>query len=789
MGILQQILKPLLKYTTTRWARQSMPNYDEKIPLKGIDGKIEIVRDEWGVPHIQAQSQKDLFFAQGFAHAQDRLWQMEVNRRVAAGRLSEVFGELALDTDRIVRTLGFRRLGLQDYNRYKNNELLPLVEAYTKGINAYIDRVGKKLPPEFKLVRFQPEKWDVVDSLSIARFLSFQMSLGWMHELERLKITEKVGLDKASKLFPQYPKENPAALDQIETYKIEDGRMQAFDGPFLNKGGASNNWTIAADRMSTGSAALCNDPHLLINVPNIWYENHLISPDFEVTGVSIPGAPLVMIGHNRKIAWGATLAYTDAQDLYVEQFTGDSCKQYNSGERILKATHFDEVIKIKGKKDHIEKVIYTHHGPVISDIVGYPNKKITLCSQALKDSEMIFGFYHLNTAENWDDFVGACEQLSSPPLSLVFADTNDNIGYYLTGKMPIRQNTKGLLPHESKYAKHEWKSYIPFEKMPHALNPKKGYFYTCNHKLVDDNYPYDLGHIWMDGFRANRLKSLLESKEQYSFDDFKSWQMDFYCIPGKKYADLYKSFLERLETGGQKPSKTVLLAMQTLADWDGYLTADSVGGCLYQVVKQELIDRIFGPELGNQVRGKGWDEAIFRQSEFWGHDTMTILRLLETKDSDWIKEDVDTILLQAMIKAVQYLEQKLGAGVPKWEWGRLHKIGFHHALGSQKPLDQIFNIGDYPIGGDTDTLCQTAFIPGNQYGGTLVAASYRQIIDMGNLSNSLCMAPGGQSGNHISLYYDNQVEPWLKGEYKPMVWTREQIQQYGKYKMTLDPEV
>lgn len=773
---------------TTKWAKQSMPNYDEKLSLEGVDGKIEIVRDKWGVPHIHAQNQKDLFFAQGFVHAQDRLWQMEVNRRVAAGRLSEVFGKLAIDTDRIVRTLGFRRLGLQDYNRYKNHELLPMIEAYAAGINAYIEKNEKNLPVEFKLLRIKPEKWDVVDTLGVARFLAFQMSLGWMHELERLKIVEKVGLDKAAKLFPQYPKENPAALDKIETYKIADGRLEAFEGPFLNKGGASNNWTIAANKMSTGSAALCNDPHLLINVPNIWYENHLISPDFEVTGVSIPGAPLVMIGHNRKIAWGATLAYTDAQDLYIEQFTSDSCLQYNSGERILKATHFDEVIKVKGAPDHIEKVIYTHHGPVISDIVGYTDKKITLCSQALKDSEMIFGFYHLNKAEGWNDFASACDQLSVPPLSLVYADTYDNIGYYLTGKIPIRQNTKGLLPHDAKNAQNEWESYVPFEKMPHAFNPPKGYFYTCNHKLVEDNYPYDLGNIWMDGFRANRLKSLLESKEQYNFEDFKNWQMDFYCIPGKKYGTLYKALLERLETATEKPTKTTLLAIETLANWDGYLTANSVGGCIYQVVKQELIDHIFGAELGNQVRGKGWDEAIFRQSEFWGHDTMTILRLLETKDPDWIKEDVDTILVKAMTKAVQYLEKKLGTTQSKWEWGKLHKIAFNHALGAQKPLDLIFNIGEFPIGGDTDTLCQTSFLPSQQYGGTLVAASYRQIIDMGNLGNSICMAPVGQSGNHLSEHYKDQVQPWLKGEYKPMIWTKEQIQEYSKYKTTIDPQ-
>ncbi len=785
MSFLQKMLKPALKWFINSQSKKNLPNYNDTILVEALDKQVEIIRDKWGVPHIHAQSQQDLFFAQGFVHAQERLWQMELTRRVVAGRLSEVVGRDALEVDRLTRTMGFKALGEKDVERFATHDLFPIAMSYVDGINAYLETC-KNLPVEFKLLKIKPEKWTAADCLGMARLVAMQMSQGWLHELERMGLAEQFGIEKAQEIFPQYPAKNPTALKYgIETNRIADGKLQAFKGPYLRPLGGSNNWVMAAHKMETGAAALCNDPHLLIGTPNIWYENHLIAPDYNNTGVSIPGLPLVLIGHNAHIAWGATLTYADIQDTYIEHFTSEKCLQYRFGGRILKAAVHTEKIYIKGEKTpHEETVIKTHHGPAILDIDK--TTKITLCSKALQDNDMIISFYGLNMAKNWDDFVEACRGLTIPSLNLVYADTKDNIGYYMTGEVPLRARQKGLLPNDGFDAKHEWTGRVPFEEMPHVLNPEQGYFYTCNHKLVDDDFPHDLGNIWMNGYRAKQLDKLLSSKEIFSFKDFAAWQLDVHCEPGLQFAELVKNIKETA-TFNSLPGRAKTAA-DLLMNWDGNLTADCIGGTIYQVLKQELIDIIF--DKSDAIRGRvtNPDLSIFRITEFFGYDTATILRLFDNPTSPWWKESPENTLATALKNTEVYLTKTIGADMKAWKWGSIHRLISQHALGVKPPLGEMLNVGNQPIGGDTDTLCQVAFLPGQQYGGTMIAASYRQLIDMGNLDNSKCIAPIGQSGNPMSPHYQDQLDMWMKGEYKPMVWSTEQIQQYKAFTAILKPK-
>jgi penicillin amidase len=780
MTFLTQMLKPVLKWFVHKQANNNLPDLNAVINASGLSGSVEIIRDKWSVPHIYAENKEDLFFAQGYVHAQERLWQMELTRRVVSGRLSEVVGKDALNVDRIARIMGFKALGDVDEKEAVDTVLFPYLESYVKGVNYFI--ANCKYPPvEFKLLKIAMESWTVADCFGMARLLAMQMSQGWLHELERMGMVELFGLEKTQEIFPEYLADNPVCLEYgIETNRRKvDGTLEAFKGPYLRPLGGSNSWVVAADKMITGAAALCNDPHLLINTPNIWYENHLVAPSYEVTGVSIPGVPFILIGHNDKIAWGATLTYADIQDTYIEKFTSPEGSQYHFREHILKASVRTEKIYIKGEKTpHEELVMRTHHGPTILNIDG--THRITLCSKALQKNEMIFGFYGLNTAEDWNDFVDASEKLTIPSLNLVYADTKNNIGYYMTGEVPIRARAKGLLPNNGYDGLHEWTGCVPFEEMPHALNPVQGYFYTCNNKIVADDFPHDLGNIWMNGYRAKRLDTLINSKDKFSFEDFAAWQLDFVSLPGGAFVKLVQDLQqnEAYENLLASTKKTVDLFIA----WDLNLTADSVGGAIYQVLKQELVDLIF--DKNQSIRGVASKKElpIFTVTEFCGHDVTVILRLFDNPDSAWWTMSPEKTLIKALENTNLYLSQKLGVNTENWKWGSLHPMIAKHALGVKPILGEIFDTGNIPIGGDTDTLCQIAFVPGEHYGGkSLIGASYRQMIDMGDLANSKCIAPVGQSGNVQSPHYKDQMDLWVQGDYKPMIWTKEQVEEYKLY--------
>ncbi|MCH2045144.1 MAG: penicillin acylase family protein [Saprospiraceae bacterium] len=793
MGFLSNILKPFIKSYIKNASKKTLADYNLKLNHESLHEPVEVLRDKWAVPHIYANNRFDLFFAQGFCHAQDRFWQMEVMRRVASGRLSELFGKEALDTDRTARTLGFARCAKGDFEMLEKKhkkDFMDVLEAYTAGVNAFITK--EKYPTvEHKLLKTTPEKWLPTDTLGIARLLSFQLAYGWQSQLVGMELVAAVGADKALEIFPEYRADNPIALPNgIENFRLEDGRLKAFKGPFLHMQGASNNWTVAAHKMESDSAVLCNDPHLILSAPGIWYENHLIAPDCEVTGASIPGAPMVLIGHNRKIAWGATLSLADSQDIFIERFTSPQALQYHYGDRILKAVNIRESIKIKKQKnDHVETIIKTHHGPIISDILGMPEHKIALASSALKeDNEMIIGFFELNIAENWDDFVHACSKIHAPSLNLAYADTDDNIGYYMTGKIPVREKAHSFLPQDGSDPTKDWKGFVPFEEMPHSLNPKRGYVYTCNHKIIPDDFPHNLGQLWMNGYRANRLQQLLDSKDKYTMEDFANWQMDFHSIPGLQLRAIYQKDLII-----RKRPQDYVTVLETFRNWDGVMDKDSVGACIYQVLKQQLVDLLvasaLGEDLSKKIRGLGYDPVLLKQQEFLGHDMTMVLRILDNPDSLWLKEiSKEELLDKALVQTIAYLKKHLGSNIQAWKWGELHQLTYSHILSQQKPLDEVFNVGSFPISGDTDTLCQTAFLGGEHFGDTIVAASYRQIINMGNLGASKCVSPLGQSGNPASPHYQDQVQTWLKGELRPMLWHKNQVEEYTQYRMQFEPK-
>ncbi len=785
MSIIHSILGPIARAGLTVLSRRRLPQTHGILSLPGLSDTVEVIRDRWGIPHIYAKNVHDLFFSQGFVHAQDRLWQMELNRRIAQGRLSELFGELALDTDRTSRTFGFHRLGKVDWEEAES-DLRQVILAYTEGVNAFIESDDTKLPIEFSLLRHQPERWEPEDSTSFERVMIWQLSHAWYGEIVRAQLVQAVGAERAAELEIHYPEGNPAALpDGIEFNRIgPEGILQGTQGPFLSRGMGSNGWAVAGSRTTSGAPFLCNDMHLPVSLPALWYEMHLIGAGFNVTGATLPGVPLVMVGHNAHIAWGMTLAFTDCEDLFIERINPTDPKRYQVGDKWADGKLIRESIEVKGRTEpHVEQVLITHHGPIISDVVGDSDERIAVNSMALRPSPAFTGWLWLNRASGWDDFVDAMRLIEAPQLGVVYGDVEGNIGYWVTGKTPIRARGNGTIPSPGWTGEYEWVSEVPFEEMPHALNPQRGYLITCNNKPISDDYAHFLGDVWMNGYRARRIEELFQEKKKLSKDDFRDAQMDTFCIPGLELVELLNDF--------ESDDLDVQLALEQLREWDGRLTTESVGGTVYEVARYALVwnllDAGLEGDLLMQVLGKGFHPLLFPTNEFIGHDTVALLRILNDPNSLWLEDagGRNTLIEKSLKQAVEWLREELGSNPERWGWGRIHRVSFDHALGLQKPLDRVFNRGPEPIGGDTDTPCQTAMLPNDPYDNKAWAPTYRQIVDLGDLSRSVAMFPPGQSGHLGSPHYDDLIEPWLKGDYHPMLWTREQVIEHAEGRLLL----
>lgn len=788
MPILQDYLAGLLKNFMTNRSISRFPQTSGTIKHKLLTASVEVIRDKRGVPHIYAQNSNDLFFAQGYVHAQDRLWQMELSRRVAKGKLSEVLGKEPLDADRMSRTFGFDRIGRKDLE-LMNDECRAILDSYVNGINAFIEQSAKKLPIEFSIARFKPALWDATDVAAFSRMMVWSMSFGWYSGIVRSNIISKVGEDAASELEISYPHDNPASLPKgIEINELViDEKLKTIDGEYLKLVKGSNAWAVSGAFTDSGKPYLCNDPHLPMMLPSIWYENHLEAGDYRATGVSTPGLPMLMIGHNEHIAWGMTLAYTDIQDLFIEKFTSSDCSEYEYKGSIKKAEIFNEEIKIKGKsKPYVEKVIVTHHGPVISELVNFPEKKVALCSMALKPGGIIKGWYQLNKAKNWTDFNEALKHIDAPALNVPYADIYGNIGYRVTAKVPIRKSGYGKLPVPGWSGEFEWIGEVPYDEMPHALNPERGFIISCNHKVIDDSYPHYLGNIWMNGYRANQLEKMFAAKQKFTCEDYRNMQMNFSCLPGKKFIAHYHGITSR--------QVTVQLAINKLTSWDGQLGEDSIGGTLYEVTRfyliKNIIESVLGKDITNQFKGSSFNPVVNVYSEYLGQDTVVLLNMLDNQKSWWINKSggKTQVLIKSIEDAVAWLGQTLGNDMNKWQWGKIHHIVFPHAMEIVKPMDKVFNLGPFPLGGDTDTIHQSAFKPNEPFGGHMVAPSFRMIVDMSDLSKSRSVLPPGQSGWLGNTHYDDQITKWRNGDFYPMLWEKAQIQKEMKEKLVLEAE-
>jgi penicillin amidase len=759
---------------------RTFPKVSGTLQVAGLQERVEILRDKWGVPHIFAQNEHDVFFAQGYAHAQDRLWQLEFNRRVGAGRLSEVLGEATLKSDRFLRTIGLYRAAQADL-AILPAETLAALQAYADGVNAFIDTHRDRLPLEFTLLGFKPEPWTPTDTLAWGKVMCMDLGGNWEDELLRAQLVAAFGEEKARQLIPPYPDQGPSIIPQeARSYgRLDTSLLEAYaDVKALlsaeGEGLGSNNWVVDGTKTASGRPMLANDPHLGIQMPSIWYEVHLSTPEMDVVGASFPGAPGVIIGHNRSIAWGVTNVGPDVQDLYVEKVNPANPNQYEFRGQWEDMTVLQEQIKVKGRSDPVLMTVrLTRHGPLMTPVISGETDPVALRWTALEAGRLFHAVYLLDRSRNWEEFRAALKHWQAPSQNFVFADTKGNIGYQTPGSIPIRSRGQGLVPSPGWTGEYEWKGYIPFEELPSVYNPPTHFVTTANNKVVPDAYPYFIAYDWAPPWRAQRITELLQSKDKLTPDDFRDIQADTYDIP----AATLMPYLLALTPQGWLQER----AMPVMQQWDLHDDAQSSGAAIFQVMLWRMLINTFGDEL-QKAGVKDWEGSV-----------MALLGLLPDGGNAWFDdvatsqtETRDEILQRSFQEALDWWGNKYGDMPHLWQWGQVHTATFAHPIGSVKPLNLVFNRGPVAANGSGAAVLATGYT----YKDFSVVAlpSYRQIIDVGEWANSRSMHTTGQSGQPFAKHYGDMIQSWKNVQHHSMLYEKTDIEANLEGKLELLPK-
>lgn len=773
-----------------------VPQKSGTVRIKGLHEPVEIITDIYGVPHIYAQNEDDLFFSQGYIHAQERLWQMDFNRRLGAGRLSELFGSIALETDRFCRRLGLHRSAVAELSRLSEHNMR-MLNAYSQGVNTFIEQNAHKLSVEFTLLRTKPQPWRPADSIQWAKMMGWNLSGNWETEIIRARLVARLGAERAARLEAGYDPTHPLIIPPgVEYGGINSGLLEQYAQIQELSGfsmlGGSNNWVVDGTRTTTGSPILCNDPHLGQAVPSIWFECHLVAGDIDVVGASFPGAPGVVIGHNQHIAWGVTNAVSDVEDLYVEKFNPDNPHQYEYQGQWEEAQIIKEEIRVKDQESVIEEVRITRHGPILTNLPPLngqqpnegakqpPELPLALRWTGLEQCHIVSAIQKLNCATNWDEFLAALHDWDVPPQNFVYADREGNIGYVMAGAIPIRARGQALLPSPGWTGEYEWVGQIPFEELPQSFNPEQHFIATANNRVVDDSYPYYITNEWLNGYRAQRIRDLLNSKDKLTVDDMAKIQADQYALPALEIVP----YLLELEPA----SPTERAAQEILKTWDYVLAPDSIGAAIYTTFLRKLERIVLDPLLADDETllqgylGVG-TTLLATQNGYASRNKPLLIRMLKEQDDSWFANSVilngpktwKEALAAALRGTIEELQDKRGSNILRWQYGAIHHMTYNHPLGVVKPLDATFNRGPYMTGGDIDTVNMGATLP-TQPAVVITVPSYRQIVDLGDLTASRSSHAPGQSGHVASKHYDDFIPMWRAVQHHPMLFTRPMIE-------------
>ncbi|HET8926028.1 MAG TPA: penicillin acylase family protein [Candidatus Acidoferrum sp.] len=766
-----------------------LPQIDGTVSLPGLQHDVTVERDGWGVPHIRAASVEDLAETQGYVMAQDRLWQMDLLRRIARGQLSEILGQKTIKIDKDFRTLGLGHAADREATVLEP-EARKIMESYARGVNKFVEQHERNLPLEFSLLRYKPQPWQPSDTLAISGYMYRVLTNIWERKLNRAKVTEHIGADRAKDLFF-----SESTLDHVvvgDPNVVDDGSQRSaadpdddddddmqpdavlkasLDGPrtpsvpdkfpdlasalaesvreFLvesrneiRQGLGSNNWVVSGAHTATGKPLLANDTHLELTIPPIWYEVHLTAPGWNVKGFALPGAPMVVIGHNERIAWGFTNNYADVQDLYIESFISPEHDNYrvNAKGGWAKAQTFDEVISVKGQSDEHLKVVVTRHGPIVHEEAG---KAYALRWTALESGGLANSYLWVGKARNWKEFRDTMKRVWGPAQNAVYADVDGNIGYMMAARVPVRKKGHGEVPVPGDTDDYEWTGYIPFEQLPRALNPDSGLIVTANSRVVGPNYKPYLTDQWEEPYRTARIYDLLHDRHDLRTEDMLKVQTDAYSYPHVFLAD---QLMAAAKTA--KPSDARAQALiDGLKDWNGIADARSTEVSFLHATQSAALELLLKPFLGADTPLYQWRSTLFLQ------------KMLTDRPARWLPvayKNYDELLAAAADLAVSKLaEESKSERVHDWEWKRFNPLEMFHPLGREGILKRLLSITGKPQSG-------TAYSVGRAK--EHVGPAMRFVANPANWDESILLVPAGQSGQPGSSHYSDQFSYWYEGK-------------------------
>lgn len=785
------------RHLARRFLGRPLPRVDGELQLASLRRPVEVLRDPWGVPHIFAQTEEDLFFAQGFVHAQDRLFQMDVNRRLGLGRLSEVVGPPGLETDRFARVFGWHKAAeAQVAGILADSETRSIAEAYAAGVNAFIEQ--GKLPVEYSLLAFRPEPWRPLDSAAWGTVLAWGLSVNWETELLRARLVEKLGPEKAADLTPAYRDHYPTiipgasvgarlAVALVDAYRRAVDTMPLGTVP-AGPGIGSNNWVLAGEKTASGRPILANDPHLPPVFPTIWYENHLAGGRYSVTGFTSPGVPAVIIGHNEQIAWGVTNAFPDVQDLYVERFHPDDPLLYEVEGEWVRAEEEIETIHVRGRRRPVvEEVRYTRHGPIVSGLIPGDHPALALRWTCHGRNNHLRALTETCRAGDWAAFRRSLHDWAFPSQNLVYADVDGNVGYVMPGRVPVRARGEGLTPVPGWTTAYDWTGWIPFDELPARFNPAEGYIVTANNRITGDDYPYLLSGEWQPPYRARRIADLIAASAPLDLAANARIQNDTVSLMARRFLD---RALPLVHDAPAVDHSLYALALRRLQQWDGDARPERVAPTIYfgwlVSFTRAAMAQALGADLAGELLG-GEKLEQFPTNPFQEIGNELAVRWLEEEPPAWVG-DVRPHLQPALQEALIVLQSEFGPDPAKWQWGKLHRLEIRSPLARIPGLGRLWRPVSHPVGGDGYSVNQAEVSPHFPPEPVHVIASCRMIVDVGRWDESLSALPGGQSAHPASEHYLDSVEEWLRGEYHPMLFSRARVEEAATGFLTLQPK-
>jgi len=771
---------PTLDYLREE-AKRRLPPLDGKLTVKGLDGPVRVVRDRHGVPHARVSSTHDMWFAQGFIHAQDRLWGMERTRRFFHGTLAEVVGEGGLGPDRLYRRVGLMRAARREWS-YLEEEGRLVAEAYAAGVNAYLD-LEYPLPIEFEMLDYAPARWEPTDVTGRWKLIVYSQSVNGQVKLSRLQLLQALGTELFAKLFPYFPADAPTIVPSAQPAGerpmaellrlFEEAHAQAG----LYESNGSNNWAVDGTLTASGAPLLAGDPHLAITVPSFWHVQHIEGPDFGFVGASMPGVPgVTYYGHNGQTAWSVTTAGADAQDLFFEQMReGDPPTYLYQDEWHEAEVHLEE-IHVKGRTEPVvERVIETRHGPVVSGGPGSDGPAVALRWSGDEVQQTFSSFVAMHASGTVDELMEAHRKWTSHT-NRVLADTAGNIGYLLSGQLPIRKGGPAHFPVPGWTGEHEWVDQVPFEEMPRVVNPPNHFVNTSNNLIVSYDFPHYVAPAG-NPYRAQRVAQMITESSSITIDDFARMQGDNFNIPGERMARRVSSVEPSTEAGRK--------VRDILATWDGFQGRDTGGGAVYEVLRWKLYELTLG-------RLRNWMPDPKPNHDSLRVHMVAVQGLIVADDNALLAHEAlsynswGEVLALAIDAAAEHLNETLGSDPSTWTWGGLHSVIFRHGIGREEPAASLLNADPVPSGGSGDTVNNTAHGGGPPFTASSIV-SFRQIIDLGDFNKSVFIIPPGQSGHVASPHYADLLGDFLAVRYRPLLWDWSLIEAEAESEQTLEP--